>query len=1059
MKYITSIIVCLFVQVLSIAQYNQYGARFIHNYDTELAGVSTSQCWSVTQDFRGVIYLSSMDGLYEYDGFTWNKVNDHGSPMSVAVDPSDGVVYVAYSDDFGYLSPDEKGQQVFHSLKSLIDDIVFLDDEIRFRNDSVFFMGRANAVAYDKKRNTASKWNPNYKAREIIFGNNNITSSADSLILIKRDTAVYAGVRFAQPVRLLLDAEQINSRDILFTCDTHLEAYDKTSHKMREVRLGVFSDDIRSSGQFDKLISLPDNQFAVSTRGAIDLAGICVFDSLYNVTEMYGTHTGLGENFATSMYYSESDGHLWGTNWTLSRVNMRSPIRKLNDVSAIGSRVTAIGVCDGNVYCSSTAGIFHRVREENGFYTFKRMPNTEHCGVSYDMSKYYNPHTGKNGLMILTDVGIYLVEDGKAYLAEGVPYNSTFQNPEDNSVVCLWYNTINKYTITPSHKLKNVQSIELPADVDINTCYYKDGYYWILCYTKDVYRVDPKTLETVVCFRPKGSSLILNMPEPSVFDPATKTILQWNKLDDTFSIPNENIKMPDINYENIQMYVYGNGFFVCGPNEKGFIIPSEADPTQYEYIKLPYSELCDKIITDVWTDVQNSTIYFFSTNNVYVYQTDLQFRKLREDAKISYYDYNALVRKVSTKDSTIFYGAFYDDNGHLSLTQNAKQIPTIAYEDANLTFIYSAACYDQEPNMEFSFILEGNGEKWSEWGRGHITNFTNLHEGEYTFRVKARNALGVESSISSYTFIITPPFYRSIWAYLVYLIIAAFVIYESMILYSKKLKRENEQLERMVDERTADVRQKDHEIMSNINYASYIQMAALTPRNKILQIFPEHFIMYRPHSIVSGDFYIVASFGTKKLCIVADCTGHGVSGGFLSMLGISFFRQVIANTQDPAEILSEMRDHIIANLNQSDELVNNQDGMDATVFVVDSETNLLEFAGANSRLVIVHNGELTELQGDKVPVSTHFAHLKDSYTNNTFQLSKGDMVYAFTDGYTDQFGGVDISKFKLSRFRSMLHSMADKSMVEQNDIINKTFDDYRGTTPQTDDVLVLGVRI
>lgn len=1059
MKHLTSILFCLLVQVVALAQYNQYGARFIQNYDTELAGVSTSQCWSVAQDFRGIIYLCSMDGLYEYDGFIWNRIEGQSAPMSVAVDPSDGMVCVSYLDDFGYLAPNEKGKQVFISLKHMIDEPISLDDEIRFRNDSVFFMGRVNAVVYDKKNNTVSKWNPNYKSREVIYEGSNYGVRNDSLLLVLRDTALFSGARFIKPTRLILDAEQVNSRDILFTCDNHLEAYDKVSGKMREVRLGVFSDDIRASGQFDKIVPLPNNQFAVSTRGAVDLAGICVFDSLYNVTDLYGTHSGFAENFTTCMYYSERDGHLWGTNWTLSRVNMLSPIRKFSDVSAMGSRVTAIGVLDGNVYCSSTTGIFYRERERNGFYSFKRMPNTEHCGVSYDMSEYHNPFTGKNGLMILTDVGLYMVEDGKAYLACNTPYNSTCQNPNDNSIVCLWYNTITKYEITASHTLTNEQNVELPSDVDIHTCFYKDDNFWISCYNKDVYRVNPKTLEAVLCFKPKSAELMRDMPVPSVFDPVSKQILQWNKENDTFSVVNENIKMPDIDYENKSLFVYGKGFFVTAQKENGFIIPTEADSTQYEYIKLPYSELCDKIISSAWPDVENSTIYFFSVNNVYVYQTDTQFRKLREDAKIPYYDYNAIVRRVSTKDSTIFYGAFYDDNGRLSLTQHKNQIPTIAYEDANLSFVYSAACYDQEPNMEFSFILEGNGKKWSDWARGHVTNFTNLYEGEYTFRVKARNVMGVESSVCSYTFIITPPFYRSIWAYVVYLIIIGLVLYEAMVLYGKRLKRENEQLEHLIDERTADVRQRDKEIMSNINYASYIQMAALTPRDKFLKVFPEHFIMFRPHSIVSGDFYVVAQFGTKKVCIVADCTGHGVSGGFLSMLGISFFRQVVATTQNPAMILDEMRAHIIDNLNQRDELINNQDGMDASVFVVDSETNLLEFAGANSRLIIVHNGNLVELQGDKMPVSTHFAQLKDTYTNNTYPLSKGDMIYAFTDGYTDQFGGVDASKFKLSRFRSMLLSIADKYVEEQEDIVNRTFDDHRGSTSQTDDVLVLGVRI
>ena len=257
------------------------------------------------------------------------------------------------------------------------------------------------------------------------------------------------------------------------------------------------------------------------------------------------------------------------------------------------------------------------------------------------------------------------------------------------------------------------------------------------------------------------------------------------------------------------------------------------------------------------------------------------------------------------------------------------------------------------------------------------------------------------------------------------------------------------------------------EITDSILYAKRIQSAIL-PDKKILENnFSENFLIYKPKDIVSGDFYWFSERDNKIIVIIADCTGHGVPGGFMSMLGISFINEIIQTQPgynfSASEILNKLRKYIIESLHQTNN--DNKDGLDLSLLIIDKKTvdnkYACQFAGAHHSAIIVKNNinEISQIKGDKMPISIYFDKEKIPFTNHDFYLEKSDIIYMLTDGYPDQLGG---SKNKTFKFKNLLKIIADnynKPLSEQEKIILTKFNQWKKDAPQTDDILFIGIKI
>ncbi len=311
------------------------------------------------------------------------------------------------------------------------------------------------------------------------------------------------------------------------------------------------------------------------------------------------------------------------------------------------------------------------------------------------------------------------------------------------------------------------------------------------------------------------------------------------------------------------------------------------------------------------------------------------------------------------------------------------------------------------------------------------------------------------------------------------------VILEEQKKEIQKAKEEIEAQRDLVMEKNELITAAKKEIEDSIIYAKNIQHAVLPSKDMLEEILPEHFIFWRPRNIVSGDFFWMKKVKNFVVITIADCTGHGVPGAFMSMLGLMFLNETVTtrSIDSSGEILNNLREKIKTSLHQSGKEGEAKDGMDISFFIINTDTNELQFSGAFNPLYIVRENSLItdvskiendnikacypqdeslkatlfEIKADRQPIAI-YSYEKD-FTTNIFQLQKGDMIYSFTDGYPDQFGGEEGKKFNAKRFKEFFLSIKDYPMLEQEKLVEKNFYNWMGNLEQVDDVLLMGIKI
>ncbi len=420
------------------------------------------------------------------------------------------------------------------------------------------------------------------------------------------------------------------------------------------------------------------------------------------------------------------------------------------------------------------------------------------------------------------------------------------------------------------------------------------------------------------------------------------------------------------------------------------------------------------------------------------------------------------------------------------ITVNGKEIERtpgmrLKYNENNLVFEVSGLFYSDERSIEYEYYLRVDGGNFDiiRRGKDYKAYYTNLKPGEYKFVYRARGKDNIWSYTGSFPFEIRKPFWQTWWFRLIsmlFILLVIFLLYKWRV---KSIERQKKILEQQVRERTRELEeanrqiqaqrdlaeaQRDQiaiqkkEITDSILYAERIQRSLLPGREKMQQQMKDHFILFKPRDIVSGDFYWAAQVKDRLIVVAADCTGHGVPGAFMSMLGIAFLNEVVRENRvlKADLILNELRNHVIEALQQKGEPGEARDGMDMALCVIDKKRNVLHFAGANNPLYYIRNGELFEIKGDKMPVAIHVR--MDPFTNHRVEIMPGDVFYIFSDGYADQFGGPRGKKFKYKALQELLLQIHHKPMAEQKSILDETFEKWKGDMDQIDDVVIVGFR-
>ncbi len=396
------------------------------------------------------------------------------------------------------------------------------------------------------------------------------------------------------------------------------------------------------------------------------------------------------------------------------------------------------------------------------------------------------------------------------------------------------------------------------------------------------------------------------------------------------------------------------------------------------------------------------------------------------------------------------------------------------YNQNYFTFNYIGICHKYPEGVRYQTKLVGLDKDWVEREDKRFVIYGNLKPGEYTFLLKSCNNEGVwNKEPVQFSFVIHPPFWQTWWFYSICIGIVIAGIYSYIKIRNANIEITHKNKE--ITQKNHEIEEKNNEIMDSINYAKRIQDSIL-PDSKMQYLIPNSFVLFQPKDVVSGDFYWLKRVEEELLFAAVDCTGHGVPGAFVSMVGFSGLNRAVTeySLTQPNQILEKLSEFVVESFakHQSKSI---NDGMDASLCSLNRVTNVLQYSGANNSIYIVRKSDkvIVDVNGDPVAVKQldSLRELKATrrpigktdnpipFVNYTVQLEEGDSVYLFTDGFPDQFGGEKGKKYMYKAFKRFLITLQDIPITEQGAALRKEYQKWVGNYEQVDDICVIGVKI
>lgn len=1115
MKKISLLAIVLLTAVQIFGQANKHGISSIKNYPFTIT-TGSEQNFSITQDKRGVMYIGNDDkGILEYDGSEWRNIpiSDNRIIRSLAT-ADDGTVYVGSIAEIGYLSPDKNGTLSFYSLLPELDSAFheFTDVWKTYCADGkVYFYSEQFLMIYTPEANTFKIIDPPFNSLFCFYINGQLYNGdfLEGLMVLDGDTIVgVPGGDFYSKKNIFglsaYDADNL----IVGTPENGLTIYN--------IQTGTVDSTFSSPEVIQyiqnhfifHLLTLPTNEFAVSTGDG----GLAIVSRNGELKEVISVEEGL-QDPTIFLTYLNPDAYPYSPVWSalslgVSKTSLNSPLRSFTTESGFSGLVSDINTIGNKLFVGTATGLFSMTAidgksyfepvEEIDFRVWDLLNYTLKSGeeVIFAMTAEGVYQISKNGKTIYLDSEVQERGDPEGSRYWGYTISQDQYNPErivfgrESSINFLRYRNGVWYEESKIEEVKGpVRSMEFD----------QDGTLWFGAVLGGIGKINPDEESAAIVYYNEEKGLP-SLGENSVS--IIKNKLLFGTKDGVYIYDSQADLFVKDSIFNAYLpegrnFVYtikedseGCIWFSFENSELGWLVtylkPSE---NGYTRVLMPFLGLPRSSSTDAFYCDKEGGIWFPKANVLYSYDKSLE---LSESSKTGKTYYRTLVRKVTVdSDSIIFNGAYplgFEASGYkLGDAQNKELIPHIRHSDNNVEFRWSAPYFDQEEALEYSYFLEGFSSNWSSWEDLKYKDFTNLPHKTYTFRVKARNVYMDESAEDSFTFIILRPWYLTIVAFIIYLILAVFIVWVIIALYTRRLKNENIRLEGIIQERTAEIRKQKEELTDSIEYASRIQRALLPPDEILEKHALEHFILFRPRDIVSGDFYWIGTKNNKIFIVAADCTGHGVPGAFMSMLGISFLDEIIIKSGvcETNKILDTLKEHVITSLRQTGKSMDEstKDGMDLAMIAIDEKTKTVQYSGAynplytvrklnNKEKAILEKGEELELDRGDLHNDTHIlfqskadpmpigiSEKKFEFSATTIEDVKDSTLYLFSDGYVDQFGGPNGKKFMAKNFKKLLLEIQDLSMEKQRARLDQILVEWMGEISQIDDVLVIGVKL
>jgi ligand-binding sensor domain-containing protein/serine phosphatase RsbU (regulator of sigma subunit) len=427
--------------------------------------------------------------------------------------------------------------------------------------------------------------------------------------------------------------------------------------------------------------------------------------------------------------------------------------------------------------------------------------------------------------------------------------------------------------------------------------------------------------------------------------------------------------------------------------------------------------------------------------------------------------------KVNTKVPKLAFTSFeiLGPKGNLEIPIVGRSQIYIDKPYSLINIEFAALDFSFPEKNQYMYKLEGLEKDWVYIGTRRSATFSSLPEGVYYLKVIGSNSDNVwNEEPLTLKIIVTTTFWKSklaSWLFLVLGVLSLFLFLRartSILRKTSRLLRERESTMTEIEQQKEELIFKNKNITDSIHYAKRIQEALLPSEIHFKKILPDSFILYMPKDIVSGDFYWVNETDNKIFVAAIDCTGHGVPGAFMSIIGVELLRNItnVMGINDAAEILNRLDKGVHDTFSKSpnDQAINVKDGMDVSFCVIDKELNTVQFAGAFSNLYLIRDSKIIEVKGDRFTVGIGYDPDKPLFQNHDIEVHPDDMIYMFTDGYVDQFGGSEGKKYKFRRFRHLLLSIHKYPLDIQRKYLLGSINEWKGEHEQVDDILIIGIK-
>ena len=1089
---IRSIFLILLLLFIGLSLYPQNLKLPITNYTSKEYGrVYQAVNYSIIMDNRDIVYAGNMNGLLEYDGGSWDfiPVRLGANVISMAKD-SNVIIYIGSQNEFGYLAPDNNGILIYNSLSDSLPEDDRLFNQVwktYVMGNKVFFQAYENIFILENNKITTVYPETSFHTSFTVNGKFYVRERQRGLIdyTSGKPVPLNGGEYFAAiDMGIFAMLPVANSKDIFIATQEKGFFLFNPDDKKTPVRPVKTKNDafLIKSGILGGIL-LADGNYAFNTTNK----GIIITDQKGNILNVLNTQSGLAVNDVKQIYQDKNQNIWCAHNNGISRIDYSSPLSFYKEESGIQGSIKTISRYKGLLYVGTTNGLY--IQNTGGELTGS-IGFTQITGFLHQVFALKEIN---GNLIIGTDGGLFLLNDNLIRIYPGINFYTLYWLPEKNWLFVGGEQGLLMFQASPLWRLiKEFPDIreDIKKIAVRKKSFYNGTELWLGTSLQGAIKVviqDDLSCRTFKYFGDKdglneGWILPFSIGDSVIFGARNGIFIFNDEELLKSSLPDSLRNDPD----NYRGYFEGSSFLNLSASSRVYELKEDAEQiwinndNEVEYI---LKNRTDTIISMPFKGIDIGQINYLypDVNRVCWFAADEGLVRFELDYKKDFnQDFNALIRQIRiSNDSVLFDGVYVNPEAvkdfprRIILSQPAEMKPVIPHSMNDLQFRFSAPFFDDEQKILFSYMLEGYRDNWSEWELQHPANFGNLHQGSYKFIVKARNVYGKESIPAQYTFTIKAPWYLTPWAIAGYLAAFLFIIYLAVQISLIRLKRKNEKLEQIVRQRTAEIsaqnielaRQK-REITDSIRYAQRIQNAVLPSVKNIERKIPEYFILLKPRDIVSGDFYWLSDTGKKIIIVAADCTGHGVPGAFMSMLGISFLNQIVNENKitEPDQILEKLRSDVIHSLQQTGREGEQKDGMDMALCVIDFNNLTMKFAGAQNPLYLIQGDELIEAKADRMPVA-YYEQMKN-FKSQEIQLNQGDCFYMFSDGYADQFGGPKGKKFKYKALKELLVKVKEKPMPEQKEILEKTIQDWAAGSgdggthfDQVDDILIVGVKI